>query len=204
MNHEEFPQMTRGYLVVPEPNSLPQAHEDIYERFCCAIYMAAGINSRTSLYMIAPDAVSKAHLRASLAEFVSIEDALKLKYPSLSEEFSIVKSSNPVFHIMKLLRDYNIHLGVTSLSESEIKVALEVKPEEVHDISTLIVDNLEIDSLKTLRNAKHYSDSDLINMVDSFNAQQLRFGVADLIIKGLLMYSSYVKQFLTKQLTGLR
>lgn len=196
--------MTRGYLVVPKPTALPQAHKDIYERFCCAIYMAAGINSRTSLYMIAPDAASKAYLRASLAEFVSIEDALKLKYPSLSGEFSIVKSSNPLFHIMKLLRDYNIHLGVTSLSGSEITVALEEKPQDVHYISTLIVNNLEIDSLKNLNNAKHYSESDLINMVDNFNAQQLRFGVADLITKGLLMYSSYVEQFLTKQSTGLR
>ena len=190
--------MTRGYLVVPEPNALPQANEDIYERLCCAIYMAAGINSRTSLYMITPDAASKAHLRASLAEFVSIDDALKLKYPSLSEEFSIVQSRNPLFHIMKLLRDYNIHLGVTSLSEFKITAALESKPKAAHDINTLIINNLEVDSLKALKNAKHYSDSELTYLVNNFNTQQLRFGVADLIMKGLVMYSSHVKQFLTK------
>jgi hypothetical protein len=199
INHDEFPEMNRGYLIVPKPNKLPSAYTDIYERFCCAIYMASGINSETPLYMISSDAVSKAHLRAALAEFVSIEDVLNLKYPSHKNEFSIVKSSNPLFHIMKLLRDYNIHLGVTTLAEPEISVAMETTPDEVHDIKTLIVDNLEVNSLKTLRNAKHYSDSDLIEMVDCFNKQQLRFGVADLIIKGLVTYSNYVKEFLTRQ-----
>ncbi|WP_404419488.1 hypothetical protein [Marinospirillum sp.] len=202
MNYDEFPEMTRGYLVVPEPNYLPEGHDDIYERFCCAIYMAACINSKTSLYIMPPYSASKAYLRASLAEFVSIEDALKLKCPAVYEDFSIVKSSNPLFHIMKLLRDYNIHLGVTTLLESEIPVALEAKPEEVHDIDTLIVNNLEVNSLMMLRNSKHYSDSELINMVDCFNIQQRRFGVADLIIRGLVMYSSHIKKILTKQSTG--
>lgn len=199
MNHDEFPEINRGYLVVPKPNELPPEYIEIYERFCCAVYMAAGINSETSLYIISSEAASKAHLRAALAEFVSIEDFLNLKFPSHKDKFSIVKSSNPLFHIMKLLRDYNIHLGVTTLSESEISVALEVKPNDAHNINTLIVDNLDVSSLKSLRNAKHYSDTDLIKMVNFFNKQQLRFGVENLIINGLIAYSNYVNQFLKKQ-----
>ncbi len=190
--------MDKGYLVVPSPDTTLKIDMEVYEKICCAIFMASNIGAENKLYMISSESVSKAYFRAALAEYVSIEDILKIEYPGLTQEYSIVKSSNPLFHLMKLLRDYNIHLGHTELTKEQISVVLEKHPSEVHQLDIQVVTNLNAGALKNLRNAKHYSDTDLLKMVEMFNNQQLAFGVGDLIIRGLLEYSRYVEKFLTK------
>jgi hypothetical protein len=199
MNYDEFPVMNNGYLVVPKPSELPLAHDVIYERFCSAIYMAANIHGESGAHLshvVASQVVLKAYFRAALAEFVSLDDALKISgYPDVSV-FSITKSSNPLFHIMKLLRDYNTHLGITPLEETEVVIALDSNKSKKFGVSAAIIDNLNFDDLKELRNAKFYRDDDLCKLVKMFNEQQMKFGAGDLIIKGLIMYSELVGQLL--------
>jgi hypothetical protein len=200
MNYDEFPVMKNGYLPVPKPSELLLAHDVIYERFCSAIYMAANIHCESGTHLshvVASQVVLKAYFRASLAEFVSLEDALKVTdYPDVSV-FSITKSTNPLFHNMKLLRDYNTHLGITLLEKTEVVITLGSNKSEEFGVSAAIIDNLNFEDLKQLRNAKFYSDDDLCKMVEMFNEQQMKFGVGDLIIKGLIMYSEFVGKLLT-------
>lgn len=200
MNYDEFPVMTNGFLLVPKPCELLMDHDLIYERFCSAIYMAANVNGEAGVHLshlVNEEVAMKAYFRAALAEFVSLEDALKVNgYPEVSG-FLITKSSNPLFHIMKLLRDYNIHLGITELKETEVIVSLESDSSQLFGCSASVIKNLNFCDLKKLRNARFYSDQELFQMVKMFNEQQQKFGVGDLIIKGLVMYSELVGQLLT-------
>lgn len=204
MNLDEFPKMDNGYLVVPKPSHSISGHQELYERFCCAIYMAANINGKAGLHMISNEGAAKAYLRAALAEFFSIEDILRVQFASDTESYMVKNSSNPLFHLMKLLRNYNVHLAATSLEKKEVVVALPTEPGRSYAVSVAMIDNLEVEELKKVRDSKYYSDSDLKKMINNFNREQKKFGVGDLIIKGLIMYSAYVGQFLTKQSIGLR
>jgi len=124
-----FPKMETGYLIIPKPCESLMPYKEVYDRFCSAIYMASMISEKAGRYMIDETAKHCAYIRATLAEFSSIEECIHQLYPNLDKNHYIIhKANNPAFHILKLLRNYNIHLSESTLSEKTISIALSSKP----------------------------------------------------------------------------
>ncbi len=77
------------------------------------------------LYHFSPEnnpATKKAYLRAALSEFVSIEEVLIQDLEAnkiIADVLKINATQNPLFHILKQLRNYNIHLGISGLNYSD-------------------------------------------------------------------------------------
>ena len=202
LEFSEFPTMEKGYLVVPKPSEYLRDYGEVYDRFCSAIYFAASIGKENNLYMISAKAQAEGYLRASVADFISIEDLLRAMYPNYTVEYSLLKSTNPLFHFIKQLRNYNIHLSTTSISSRNISISFASdKSGNAHKIDAYYIDNLDINEfLKLDCFVKHhnYTEDQFSKIIDLFRVEQSKFGVGDLLIRGILEYGKIVEKFLTK------
>jgi len=195
--------METGYLIIPKPDQGLVGYREIYDRFCSSIYMASMISEKAGKYMVSESAKHCAYVRATLAEFCSIEECIKQLYPQLDASlYQLHKTNNPAFHVLKLLRNYNIHLSDSTLSEKSISIVLASKPDSEHDISVLYIDNLDSSKLSKLQSAKHYSIEEIDTFIEVFNDKQHEFGVAQLLIAIVVQYSEFIAKFLTNQSTG--
>ncbi|MBU2986803.1 hypothetical protein KO528_15670 [Saccharophagus degradans] len=200
----EFPIMEKGYLIVPEPSEYLRDYGELYDRFCSAIYFAASIGRKSNLYMISAKAQAEGYLRASIADFISIEDLLRAKYPNDTVEYSLIKSTNPLFHFIKQLRNYNIHLSTARISTREISVIIASdKSRSVHRIDAYYIDNLDINEFLKLDcfvRYHNYTEDQFCRIIDLFNTEQCKFGVGDLLIRGILEYGKVIEEFLASRI----
>lgn len=124
-------------------------------------------------------------LRASLAEFISIEETLQRDLPALDEKlppFKLTDSSNPLLHLMRELRNLEIHLSSSKLVSSKIPVLFAGKEKE---ITNWIISDLTTQKFEKLRNAKKYRPEDILQMIEWFNEAQLDWGVTDLLFRSI-------------------
>lgn len=203
LNYELFPKMDKGYMIVPKPDERTQLDIDIYARFCSAIYLASHIGTDESRHFISNNNIKTAYLRAALAEFITIEELLKVNYPNNAdiECYSLIKSENPIFHFLKILRNYNIHLSNSSLGGINFRAYSPRKPEMIFELNSSIIDNLHVEEFKKLNAYKDkkrrlYSEQDILKMISYFDKEQSSFGVCDLIIRSIVDYSVIVGSFL--------
>lgn len=182
--------MEYGYLCTPTPDEGLKEFSDLYDRFCSAIYMASNIGVQSST----------GYTRAALAEFAGIDEFIEQNFKQLKREnYIIYKQPNPLFHIMKMLRNYNVHIAESFLSEKEINVAFRSKPEETFEIKISYINNLSADELKKLRSAKDYSKEEIEKMIMHFETAQHKFGVSDLLICGVILYSKVIANLITSR-----
>ncbi|MCV2402875.1 hypothetical protein OFY17_08285 [Marinomonas sp. C2222] len=195
-----FPKMEQGYLVIPKPCDGLKPHIELYDRFCSAIFMASMISEKAKKYMIRDAAQQCAYVRATLAEFCSIEECIKQLHPQLDKKLYLIHcSENPAFHMIKLLRNYNIHLSNSTLSKKSIRVAPLNKPESECDMSVLYIDNLDYSAISKLNSAKkYYSMEDLESFIRLFDDKQHAFGLSDLLIATIVQYSELISKTLNK------
>lgn len=192
--------MERGYLLVPGPPEALNNFHELHARCSAAIYMASHIGGKSTKSVISDEVHKAAYIRAALSEFVGMEDVAKsLADKEYEHEISIDKCNNPLFHIMKLLRNYNIHVGSSVCSEVTVPV---IAVGEEHEINTDVIDNLSVESLKALRAGKNYTYTEMDRMVQYFTLEQNKLGVCDLLLKGILLYTEFLLEFLTKPSTG--
>jgi hypothetical protein len=139
----------------------------------------------------------EAFLRASLAEYVSIEDTLERDLHGLNTNIKALKIwnlKNPLLHIMRELRNLEIHLTSSKLSESKINVLLVHKGIEHQSEKTIwTVNDLTVEKFQSLRYAKErYSQTEIKKMVDWFNDAQQDWGVHDLLYRAICELSSII------------
>jgi hypothetical protein len=142
--------------------------------------------------------IKRAFLRATLAEFVSIEEILPNDLQNNNIKtcpFKIKDSQNPLFHILKQLRNYNIHLGNSGLNLSDkVRVFIDsaefLKNGEVleWDATFTIIDNFNLSEFNKLKDAKHFEDNDKISMINWFNQNQNIWGVSHVLHLALQIY----------------
>ncbi len=192
-----FPKVEHGYLLMPTPPESLKIDLDIYNRCSAVIYMAGNIGDESDKFAIDSKTINEAFVRAALSEFVGMEDCLKANYPnSDTSGLALYKSVNPIFHMLKLLRNYNIHLAASVLNKKHMKVKTLFKEAGEFDYEPLVISNLTISELKKLKSSKDYSDSTLDKMVAVFDDQQQEFGLTTLIIKQALEYAGDISHFL--------
>jgi hypothetical protein len=107
----------------------------------------------------------------------------------------IIKTENPLLHIVKQLRNYNIHLGSSVIDYTEeTKRTFGTFDHFVsgtgyeYTDSEAIITNLDISEFNKLKDANHYDEQDKINIINWFNQNQTRWGVDHLIYLATLDY----------------
>jgi hypothetical protein len=151
------------------------------------------------LYTDEPKAtrIREAFLRASLAEYVSVEDTLKrdlLKLGIKANAIEIIDLPNPLLHLMRELRNLEIHLTSSQLSKAEKAVTVTIFDAE-HQSETTIwtVNDLTVEKFQELRFArKRYSKDETEKMVNWFNEAQYDWGVNDLLFRAIIEWASAI------------
>lgn len=127
----------------------------------------------------------EAFLRASLAEFVSTEETLQRDLNKLDETLQpakIFNCRNPLFHLIRELRNLEIHLVSSKLTPSAKAI---IYREQNNEITIWTIPDLTVEKFKMLRNSKNYKDEDVEEMVSWFNKAQFDWGVDDLLFRSI-------------------
>lgn len=119
-----------------------------------------------------PEWAASAHLRAALAEFVSMGEVQTLDIPSAAN-FETKHSLNPLVQLMTLLRHFNIHTGTLNLQSHSVSAQWAGTNRQVQ---TAIVRDLTLASLAAVRDTKHFLPDDLKVMLDWFHVAQCHWG----------------------------
>lgn len=120
----------------------------------------------------------EAYMRAALAEFVSVEDVLEWEHPN--DPYRIWLSSNPLLHIMRELRNLNIHLPTSQLSTRTISVRWGDNGDPF-DMPIYVIEDLTADKFSQLKNARFYTPEQITQLIDWFNAFHAEWGIMDAI-----------------------
>ncbi|HAS6762880.1 TPA: hypothetical protein GRI81_08110 [Vibrio parahaemolyticus] len=186
-----------GYLLLPEPDKNLSDFSKVYERIQSIIYHCSMVSGEPVKHCISTPAKEASHIRAALCEFIGIEDLIQQLYPKIKKSaYGTYKSNNPTLHMIRLLRNYNIHIQNSQTAKKSIKVRTLIPESGEFDIDVMFISNLTVDGVKQLNSAKNYTDSQLEAMVNDFNFQQHEFGVITLIIKVAIDYSTHLAEVL--------
>lgn len=130
-------------------------------------------------------------LRASFSEFAAIEEVLPddIQMVGISAPpFSIAQSFNPLFHLLKQLRNYNMHIASSTVGRTESRTVRFGKHDPLDTKSTIeyedtepVVENLSLLEFNRLREALRYSEEDKQRMLEWFNSSQQKWGVNHLV-----------------------
>ncbi len=127
------------------------------------------------------------YLRASLAEYVAIEEMAKVEF---GNDFSLLNTRCPLPHILKILRNYQMHIGTTKVSEENMEVLYRGA---TFELGKWVVMDIESGHLLDLRAFKErgrkpamYSEKTAEKMVDWLNESQGTFGFPDLIYRAAM------------------
>jgi hypothetical protein len=200
MNKYDFSKATTvdsGFFLIPEIPSELQVFPDIYDRFCSVIYMMAMVGDKPNKSSICQRAKDTACVRAALSDFVGIEEYLKSAYPKLeAHTYRIYKLKNPMFHMLKILRNYNVHISTSKLGDKGISgyVGSTDAGTFAFEQSTIFISNLSVDEISRLHSAaKDYSRNQLEELVEYFEVQQHEYGLDSLIMRATLDYAIQIQ-----------
>lgn len=183
LDFQGYTKMVNGLLILPSPDEKYKILPDIYDRLCAVIYFASNIDGKSNKHIMSDKAHSEAMVRAALCEWVAIEEYISITYPDYKGTwFNEYAHSNPILHMLKLLRNYNVHIDSSRLEKESIRIAHPFDKNNEYDLCRVYISNVSVDSLKKLHAAKKYIPH-LPKMVDVFNEQQREWGIAELIIK---------------------
>jgi hypothetical protein len=124
-----------------------------------------------------------------------MEDALQrdLAQAGRSEPVArIACTADPLLHIIRELRNLEIHLHSSSLTAHEITVFWRdrTNPDREHALTddAWCIDDLTPQRFSLSRNARHYTQANMQRLVKWFNAAQQEWGVAELVRLAILRY----------------
>lgn len=133
-------------------------------------------------------------IRASLSEFIALEDYISSTHNGVARDrHKIYKTSDPILHMIKLLRNYNIHISNNECNNKSMEVMIPNFPENTLVIQVPYISNLQLEDLQLVRDARFYSDAMLRKMIDCFNHEQNKYGIDTLIIKAALQYGEKLR-----------
>ncbi len=166
-----FVSVPHGFVLPPRPSAWPKKLCGARECIESAIYMASQIelvDHEASSFR--PDRVRSAYFRASLSELCRIEDIIQ----STDGNYSFYNSADPSLHLIKLLRNYQIHVSAIPLSAGQVTVQLSG---ETAVYQGYIASNVNAEDLQSLRSSKGYTLAQLTELVQLFDLHQRVFGV---------------------------
>ncbi len=177
LDFSDYPDIVNGDIFWRPPSERLKAIPYLYERSASCLNFLFRISDYTSREGYPPEMHAAAQIRAALVEFVGIEEAVQ----SAGYEFKIMSLPSPLLHFMRLLRNYQIHIGSHSISKKSIDV---IFAGQETSIEVSVIDNLHPDKFMQLAAiAKYgsYNPSDIQVMIELFNTQQTRLGVYEIL-----------------------
>lgn len=186
LDFEMLPSLTTGSVIrridpdLDEPLSrLPQT----YARAVAAIRFSHLLD-----YAEHDLALREAYLRAALAEYVSMEDTLVRDLRALKIHRDPIRScdsGNPLLHIIRELRNLEVHLRSSKMAASKTKALYKHHNdgEDYHEIELDVwwIEPIQPREFHELHNSKHYHAHDIAQMLDWFNNGQKIWGVDELV-----------------------
>jgi hypothetical protein len=188
-----FPSIEEGSVFWELPNDALKVIPDVYEKAVAAKYMLFKMSEEPISQNVPLQISARAHFRAALVEFAGIEEALI----SNGYNFRIRKLTNPALHLLKLLRNYQVHFSSINFGNKDIDI---IWNSEKHIINVLVIDNISVQGLSELdavKKYKNYTTEQLENMVKYFNEQQSKLGVYQLILTCMNIYLADVERVIT-------
>lgn len=186
---------TLNYDLVPEPEftptfmSLPSELEDSMQRFPRTLKrMKAVLTNCCGIKISQPQQAENA-FRAALTEFAAIEDLLNRELPEGNLKFRLLDTDNPLPHILKQLRNLQVHLEGSSIAGHQISLWLKNVPgaEPIDMLVPTIADLTDTQLLELDAFQKgYYSQAQASEMVAWINTRQLLFGIDDVIYRGVV------------------
>jgi len=188
-----FPSFDSGYVLPPKIKFQRQNYPELHDCLNASIYMASQIELvDEGSINLRIDKLRPIYIRASLNELCRVEDFCK----SLDKPFKFPNSNDPLLHIIKLLRNYQVHLSSYDLSKGFITVKW---GEDEVVYNSFIIDNLHHEDLRKLDSSKGYTDEQLIELIELFERAQRQFGIVQLIYNATFHVQNLVTQHLQTQ-----
>lgn len=182
LDFNDHPDIVEGDIFWRPPPTVLQTVPQLYERATSSLYMlflsgGGGVPLREGV----PAALHVAmHVRAALTEFVGIEEAMK----NAGHAYRITNSTSPLLHFMRMLRNYQIHIGTQPMASKTVEIIFGGS-DAVIEVAT--IDNLRADDfmqLDTIKKHNSYSRDEVERMIDLFRTQQERLGVYEILRQG--------------------
>lgn len=175
--------------------------EQTYERAMSALYFALNIevdseqgNKNVKL--------GEAYLRASLCEFVSMEETLARDLRAHESDKKIIKiikiinTSHPLICLLKEIRNMEVHLCTRALESEErhLKWGHYNQPNDAQSVKWNIsfIENVTIDEFNQLNNSRHYNINEVQQSIAWFNKMQKQWGITEMILRGVQSYASVI------------
>lgn len=182
LDFNDYPNIVEGDIFWRAPPSALQKVPQLYERATSSLYMLfLSGGSDIPLRDGVPAALHVAmHVRAALTEFVGIEEAMK----NAGHAYRITHSTSPLLHFMRMLRNYQIHIGTQPMASKTVEIIFGGS-DAVIEVAT--IDNLLADDfmqLDTIRKYNSYSRNEVERMIALFREQQERLGVYEILRQG--------------------
>lgn len=145
------------------------------------------------------DQLREAFLRASIAEFAGIEEALERDLKTLqisSLPLKIKDTADPLLHIIRELRNLEIHLQSSDFVSSQKDVLFGdfENPERAHPlkITNWYIADIGVAQFRKLRNASRYTSLDIQSLITWFNQAQKQWGIGELVRLATERYCSQI------------
>lgn len=134
--------------------------------------------------------IFEGYFRASLCEFVSMEDTLRRE---TKNNLKLFDTRHPLLILLKLLRNLEIHLKTRKLS-TQPKQYLWEYTQQIIDVDVFMVDRIELSDLKKLDGYKRFKDEEtnITKTLDWFNKATEKWGIVEMIIIGVNEYASEI------------
>jgi hypothetical protein len=134
------------------------------------------------------DSMRVAYLRASLMEYVGMEEALRLDVGSGA--LNIPATRDAMLVVLRELRNVQIHLiGSALIAEKRPAISRYKGEEHTHELTALMIPRSDLNRLKDPRNASYCNRSDFHRAVDWLADAQERWGIADVVMRGIWRFA---------------
>lgn len=177
--------------IDPSVQKLLPADSEVLERILGCVYFCYELSSvgKSDQDAVEPYSLRK-YLRAALAEFVSLEEAARVDMSNgtFSSAPKIIELNDPRLHVVKLLRNANIHLAASEIDKSSFP-AIWAGPDgnETFTYRVFYAKDVE-NAIKTTRDAKRYNSNDLSKMIAWIESEQKAWGINHLILRTAELY----------------
>jgi len=134
----------------------------------------------------------EAYIRSGLNEFYSINESLKYEHKIAGfpgNALQIQHSSNPLLHLMLLMRHVNVHTQLCPATRYETTVIVNIDEPKECTLTVAIIKDISIDQLLVKREVeKNYDISQLNEVIDWFKKSQNVFGAREVFRRGTEAY----------------
>lgn len=172
--------------VDPELGARLKNYPETLERIEGLVYFCGVLGNQNDTVATKVDlGARRKFLRAALAEFASLEDAVAIDF-KISNKFSkkMCDIEDPRVHIVRLLRHANVHLAISNLEQSSRNA---VWREQEFEFQVFYSKDVKSSILQT-RQAARYLDHDLMKMISWVEREQMEWGMDHLILKTAEVY----------------